>query len=97
MLETDRTTTADRQRTDSAKLTSLLRGDLDWIVLKALEKDRTRRYATASALTLDIGRYLNNEPVLACPPKRCLSLSQTRAPEPAAVRGRESALLPPRL
>lgn len=68
MLETDRTTTADRQRTDSAKLTVLLRGDLDWIVLKALEKDRTRRYATASALALDVGRYLNNEPVLARPP-----------------------------
>ena len=68
MLETDRTTTAERQLTDSAKLTGLLRGDLDWIVLKALEKDRTRRYATASALALDIGRYLNNEPVLACPP-----------------------------
>ena len=68
MLETDRTTTADRQRTDSAKLTVLLRGDVDWIVLKALEKDRTRRYATASALALDVGRYLNNEPVLARPP-----------------------------
>ena len=45
-----------------------MRGELDWIVMKALEKDRGRRYDTASALALDIERYLSHEPVLAGPP-----------------------------
>ena len=45
-----------------------LRGDLDWIVMKCLEKDRSRRYDTANGLALDLGRHLHNEPVLACPP-----------------------------
>ena len=66
--EDERTTTAHRQRVEPAKLVSQLRGDLDWIVLKALEKDRTRRYATANDLALDIRRYLDNEPILARPP-----------------------------
>src|SRR5262249_41747148 len=44
------------------------RGDLDWIVMKCLEKDRTRRYETANGLAMDLQRYLNNEPVVACPP-----------------------------
>src|SRR6266481_5824064 len=47
-----------------------MRGDLDWIVMKALEKDRMRRYATANGLGMDIQRYLAGEPVLACPPSR---------------------------
>src|SRR5204863_6915920 len=46
----------------------VLRGELDWIVMKALEKDRSRRYESASALAADIQRYLSDEPVLACPP-----------------------------
>jgi eukaryotic-like serine/threonine-protein kinase len=50
------------------KLSGLLRGDLDWIVMKCLEKDRTRRYQTANALARDIERYLNEEPVEASPP-----------------------------
>lgn len=45
-----------------------LRGDLDWIILRALEKDRTRRYGSASDLAADLQRYLNHQPVLACPP-----------------------------
>jgi serine/threonine protein kinase/Flp pilus assembly protein TadD len=53
---------------EAAKLTSLVRGELDWIVMKALEKDRNRRYETANGLGLDIQRYLDDEPVLACPP-----------------------------
>ena len=53
---------------DLPVLTRELRGDLDWIILKALEKNRTRRYATENALALDIKRHLDNEPVLACPP-----------------------------
>jgi non-specific serine/threonine protein kinase/serine/threonine-protein kinase len=53
---------------DPAKLTKLVRGDLDWIVMKALEKDRNRRYETANGFAIDVKRYLNDEPVLACPP-----------------------------
>ena len=64
----DRQAVAERRRTQPARLASLLRGDLDWITMKALEKDRTRRYATANALALDIRRHLVNEPVLAGPP-----------------------------
>jgi hypothetical protein len=45
-----------------------VRGELDWIVMKCLEKDRSRRYETASALAADVQRYLRDEPVLACPP-----------------------------
>jgi len=59
---------ARRRRSDPLLLTRTLRGDLDWIVLKCLEKDRTRRYATASALADDVGRYLMDQPVLATPP-----------------------------
>ena len=55
---------------------SLLRGDLDWIVMKALEKDRTRRYETANGLAMDIQRHLNNEPVMARPPSRLYRLQK---------------------
>jgi serine/threonine protein kinase/Flp pilus assembly protein TadD len=50
------------------KLVNLLRGDLDWIVMKCLEKDRARRYETANGLATDIQRHLSNEPVIARPP-----------------------------
>jgi tetratricopeptide (TPR) repeat protein len=53
---------------EPAKLTKLVRGELDWIVMKALEKDRNRRYETASAFAADVLRYLHDEPVQACPP-----------------------------
>ena len=59
---------AERRGTDPAKLPKLLRGELDWIVMKALEKDRTRRYETANGLGRDIEHYLNGEPVEASPP-----------------------------
>ena len=58
---------AQRQM-EPAKLTNLVRGELDWIVMKTLEKDRGRRYETANAFAADVQRYLNDEPVLACPP-----------------------------
>jgi serine/threonine protein kinase len=59
---------AAARQTEPAKLTKLVRGELDWIVMKALEKDRTRRYETANGLARDIERYLTDEPVEACPP-----------------------------
>jgi eukaryotic-like serine/threonine-protein kinase len=62
--------TARRLQVEAPRLVSQLRGDLDWIVLKCLEKDRTRRYATANALALDILHYLEEEPVLARPPSQ---------------------------
>src|SRR2546421_114127 len=68
MLNADLTSTASHRRTDAPKLIHLLRGDLDWIVMKSLEKDRTRRYETANGLGMDIQRHLHNEPVLASPP-----------------------------
>jgi len=68
LSEVEQTTTAQRQRVEPGRLTSVLRGDLDWIVLKALEKDRTRRYATANDLAQDVRRYLDNEAILARPP-----------------------------
>jgi serine/threonine protein kinase/tetratricopeptide (TPR) repeat protein len=61
-------TLATNRGTEPAKLTRVVRGELDWIVMKALEKDRNRRYETADALAADVQCYLNDEPVLACPP-----------------------------
>jgi len=63
----DLTQTAEFRRADPPHLVSLIRGDLDWIVLKALEKDRTRRYATANALAMDLERFLAQEPIAARP------------------------------
>jgi serine/threonine protein kinase/WD40 repeat protein len=57
-----------KRGSDPARLSQLFRGELDWIVMKALEKDRNRRYETASAFAADVERYLKDEPVLACPP-----------------------------
>jgi serine/threonine protein kinase len=66
---------ADRG-TEPAKLTRLVRGELDWIVLKALEKNRSRRYETASALAADVQRHLADEPVQAGPPSRWYRLQK---------------------
>jgi serine/threonine protein kinase/tetratricopeptide (TPR) repeat protein len=60
---------AAQRRTEPAKLARAVRGELDWIAMRCLEKDRTRRYETASALARDIERHLTNEPVEACPPR----------------------------
>jgi eukaryotic-like serine/threonine-protein kinase len=57
-----------QRQTEPAKLTKLVRGELDWIVMKALEKDRNRRYETANGFAMDVQRYLADEAVLACPP-----------------------------
>lgn len=63
-----RTAVASRQRAEPRKLIARLRGDLDWIVMKALEKDRDRRYESANAFAQDIDRHLSNVPVMARPP-----------------------------
>jgi serine/threonine protein kinase/WD40 repeat protein len=57
-----------QRKTEPAKLSALMKGDLDWIVMKALEKDRTRRYETASAFAADVRRFLVEDPVEARPP-----------------------------
>jgi WD40 repeat protein/serine/threonine protein kinase len=57
-----------QRQVELARLAKLLRGELDWIVMKCLEKDRNRRYESASALAADVQRYLHDEPVQACPP-----------------------------
>ncbi|MHC4603042.1 MAG: protein kinase domain-containing protein [Planctomycetota bacterium] len=67
---------AQSRRADIGALQRRLRGDLDWITLKAMEKDRTRRYQTAHALAEDIQRHLNHEPVLAGPPSKIYRLKK---------------------
>jgi len=68
MVEGELTITAKRHHTEPPKLLSSVRGDLDWIVMKCLEKDRARRYETANGLASDLQRHLDQEPVTACPP-----------------------------
>ena len=63
-----RTAVAAHRQADPHRLGQLVRGDLDWIAMKALEKDRTRRYDTASNFAADVLRYLSDRPVEACPP-----------------------------
>jgi WD40 repeat protein/serine/threonine protein kinase len=62
------TTASAHRQSDPKRLSQLFRGELDWIVMKALEKDRNRRYESASAFAADVERYLQDEPVLAGPP-----------------------------
>jgi serine/threonine protein kinase/Flp pilus assembly protein TadD len=62
------TTVSTQRQSDPRRLSQLMRGELDWIVMKALEKDRKQRYETASAFAADVQRYLHDEPVQACPP-----------------------------
>ena len=71
------TTVAKRRHAEPPRLIHLIRGDLDWLVMKCLEKDRTRRYETANGLAADIQRHLNNEPVTACPPSRWYEFQKT--------------------
>jgi serine/threonine protein kinase/tetratricopeptide (TPR) repeat protein len=61
-------TLAVNRGTEPKRLTALVRGEIDWIVMKGLEKDRNRRYETATSFAADVQRYLNDEPVQACPP-----------------------------
>jgi non-specific serine/threonine protein kinase/serine/threonine-protein kinase len=61
---------AEKRSTDARQLANMLRGDLDWITLKALDRDRARRYGSPAELAADLGRYLRNEPVVARPASR---------------------------
>jgi WD40 repeat protein/serine/threonine protein kinase len=70
------TTIAARRQAEPAKLNRLFRGDLDWIVMKALEKDRRRRYETANELASDLQRHLRHEAVLARPPSQVYRLQK---------------------
>jgi serine/threonine protein kinase/tetratricopeptide (TPR) repeat protein len=76
MVAGDLTTTAQRRHTEPPRLVSLIRGDLDWIVMMALEKDRARRYETANGLAMDVRRYLADEPILARPPSKLYRLQK---------------------
>jgi serine/threonine protein kinase/Tfp pilus assembly protein PilF len=69
-------TIAERRGLEPRQLIHQLRGELDWIVMKALEKDRNRRYESASAFSQDVQRYLNDEPVTACPPSKLYQLGK---------------------
>ena len=74
-------TVSEKRSSDPHKLGPLVRGELDWIVMKALEKDRNRRYESANGLAADVRRYLSNEPVAASPPLRALPTPQVRPPQ----------------
>jgi tetratricopeptide (TPR) repeat protein len=78
---------ARHRRTDARALNRELQGDLDWIVMKAMEKDRTRRYETANGLAMDIKRHVANEPVLATPPSAAYRLRKFVRRNRAAVTG----------
>jgi eukaryotic-like serine/threonine-protein kinase len=70
LKDADLTTVAQARHSEPPTLIRAVRGDLDWIAMKALEKDRTRRYETANGLALDVQRYLADEPISARPPSR---------------------------
>jgi len=76
MAKAELTTAAKRRQLEPPKLILLVRGDLDWIVMKCLEKDRSRRYETANGLAKDLERYLNDEPIIARPPTKWYRLKK---------------------
>ena len=76
---------AANRKIEPKKLSMLVRGELDWIVMKAMEKDRTRRYESASDLARDIRRHLSHEPVEACPPSRVYQLRKFVRRNKAAI------------
>ncbi len=74
-----------QRKMEPAKLTKLVRGELNWIVMKSLEKDRTRRYETANGFAKDIQRYLDGDPVEACPPSATYKLKKFARKHRAAL------------
>ena len=83
--EGELTTIAKQRAAVGPKLLSSVRGDLDWIVMKCLEKDRTRRYETTNGLAMDIQRYLNEEPIVARPPSNIYRFQKLVRRNKAAV------------
>jgi serine/threonine protein kinase/tetratricopeptide (TPR) repeat protein len=77
LADSDLTIVAQRRHSEPSTLVRAVRGDLDWVVMKALEKDRTRRYATANGLALDVQRFLANETVSARPPSKLYRFRKT--------------------
>jgi serine/threonine protein kinase/tetratricopeptide (TPR) repeat protein len=90
--QTAMTISAERQ-SDPKRLCRLLRGELDWIVMKAIEKDRTRRYETANELARDVDRYLNDLPVAACPPSSWYRFRKFTRRHKAGLRNTAAAAL----
>ena len=70
------TTVSDQRRVEASRFSHSLKGELDWIVMKSLEKDRTRRYETAASLADDVNRFLDGEAVNACPPTTAYLVSK---------------------
>ena len=84
---------AANRHTEPARLSKDVRGELDWIVMKALEKDRNRRYETANGFAADIERYLHDEPVEACPPSAAYRFRKFARRNQAALVTASLALL----
>ena len=78
-------TISDQRQVDATRLRQSLQGELDWIVMKSLEKDRSRRYESAASLANDVNRYLDNEAVEACPPTVAYRLSKFARRNKAAI------------
>ncbi len=76
LAQADLTTVAQARHTDAPKLVHLVQGDLDWVVMKCLEKDRNRRYETVNGLAMDVQRHLSDEPVVARPPTAAYRLQK---------------------
>jgi len=76
---------AANRQIEPKKLSTLVHGELDWIVMKALEKDRTRRYETANSFAADVQHYLTDEPVEACPPSAVYRLKKFARRNRAAI------------
>jgi len=77
MVAGELTVTANHRQVEPPKLIHAVRGELDWIVMKALDKDRGRRYETANGFARDVERYLADEPVTACPPSKIYQFGKT--------------------
>ncbi len=89
----ERSVVAARRATDPERLSPALRGDLDWIVMRAIDRDRRRRYDTAEALGAELRRHLDGEPVLARPPSRAYAVSKFVGRHQAAVAAGLSVVL----
>ena len=88
-------TVSANRKTEPRRLGQMVAGELDWIVMKALEKDRNRRYETANGLAKDVQRYLHDEPVFACPPTSAYRFRKLlrRHKKKAAIAGAIAAAL----